>query len=358
MRSSFAGLPERAIAAARESAEQKGKTGYRFTLQAPSYIPLLTYAHDRRLREQVYRAMNTRAASGPHDNRALVERILKLREEKACLLGYQHFVDLALHDRMAHDGARARDFIGDLEQRTRPAFERENARAPGVRGRGDACSRGTSRTTPRSCGSRCTTSTRKRCARISRWNACCPGSFEIAKRLYGDHGRALRTALPVWHPTCAPSMREPDGAGARLFLRQTSSRASRSATAPGCMAPHRRVAVATASSRPRRCDLRQRHAPARGRRPRCSAIARSRPCSTSSGTCSHHALEPRHVRSLAGTNVAWDFVELPSQIMENFCWEREALDLFARRLPLRRADPGGLVSAACAARAPTAAPTP
>src|SRR5580704_9136344 len=83
----LAGLPEQAVAAARESAAQKGLAGHRFTLQAPSYTPALTYLDDASLRERLYRAYNNRAASGDLDNGPLVARILDLRREKATLLG-------------------------------------------------------------------------------------------------------------------------------------------------------------------------------------------------------------------------------------------------------------------------------
>ena len=84
----LAGLPESAIEAARESAEQAGKKGYRFTLAAPSYVPAMTYLDDGALREQLYRAFNTRATRGPWVNRPLIRKILVLRREKATLLGF------------------------------------------------------------------------------------------------------------------------------------------------------------------------------------------------------------------------------------------------------------------------------
>ena len=85
--SRLAGLPESALAAARQSAESKGKPGWRFTLQAPSYLAVMTYLDDAVIREQVYRAQNTRATESERDNRALLPRILALRNEKAKLLG-------------------------------------------------------------------------------------------------------------------------------------------------------------------------------------------------------------------------------------------------------------------------------
>ena len=90
----LAGLPESARGAARESAKSKGREGWRFTLQGPSYIAALTYLDDREIRRDLWEASNTRATKGDIDNRPLILEILKLRREKARLLGYQDFADL------------------------------------------------------------------------------------------------------------------------------------------------------------------------------------------------------------------------------------------------------------------------
>src|SRR5579872_7127103 len=123
----LAGLPPSAVAAARASAESKGREGWRFTLQAPSYMAVMTYLDDAKIREQTWHAFNTRATSGEHDNRPLIGKILELRKEKARLLGFKDFADLVLDDRMAHTGDRAQNFIEDLRVRTEPRFREENA---------------------------------------------------------------------------------------------------------------------------------------------------------------------------------------------------------------------------------------
>ena len=120
------GLPPSAIAAARASAEAKGKPGWRFTLQAPSYLAVMTYMDDRATREQLYRAFNIRGTVAPHDNRELLVKILDLRKQKAQMLGFRDFADLVLHARMAHTGATAAAFLEDLRKKTESAFVREN----------------------------------------------------------------------------------------------------------------------------------------------------------------------------------------------------------------------------------------
>ena len=122
----LAGLPATAIAAARQSAQAKGREGWRFTLQGPSYLALMTYLDDREIREQVYREFGTRATREPLDNRPILSRILELRNEKAHLLGFPDFADFVLSDRMAKEGRQALSFLREIERKTRSFFEREN----------------------------------------------------------------------------------------------------------------------------------------------------------------------------------------------------------------------------------------
>ncbi|HTU58699.1 MAG TPA: M3 family metallopeptidase, partial [Polyangiales bacterium] len=324
----LSGLPERAITAARAAAEAKGKTGYRFTLQAPSFLPVMMYADDRALREELYRAFNTRALTEPYDNRALVEKILGLRQEKARLLGFQHFVDLVLHDRMAQSGSRARDFVHDLEQRTRAAFEAENNALQRYAGE---------KVEPWDIAYYSEKQRRDLYAFDEEalrpyfsLDAVFSGLFEIVQRLYGIRVSEVRD-LPVWHESVRaykisdadgsvlgyfyadffPREQKRDGAWMNAFL--TGDRPA----AAGGSTPH--VGLICGNLTPPVGDT--------------PALLGHREVETvfhEFGHLLHHMLSDVEVRSLAGTNVAWDFVELPSQIMENFCWEREALQSFAR----------------------------
>src|SRR5579883_276117 len=100
----LAGLPLSALESARASAERKGKTGWRFTLQAPDYFALMTYLDNAAIRRRMYEAYAVRATEPERDNRPLLTRILELRRAKADLLGFPNFADLVLEDRMAHNG--------------------------------------------------------------------------------------------------------------------------------------------------------------------------------------------------------------------------------------------------------------
>ena len=122
------GLPEDAIAAARADAKRKGKEGWRFTLQFPSYLPVMQYAKDRALREEMYRAYVTRAADGSDkDNTPLMQRILALRQEKSRLLGYDNFAEVSLVAKMADTPESVERFLLDLAKRARPFAEKDLA---------------------------------------------------------------------------------------------------------------------------------------------------------------------------------------------------------------------------------------
>jgi oligopeptidase A len=330
----LAGLPEQAILAARESAAKKGASGYRFTLQAPSYVPVLTYLDDASVRERLWRAFATRATTGEHDNRSLVARILELRREKATLLGFASFADLVLEDRMAKSGEAARRFVGLLREKTEPFFARENEELDAFRRELEGPD--APAVAPWDVAYYAEKLRRKRydfdeeaLRPYFRVEHVLDGLFETARRLYGIRIEPWADA-PVWNPDVrAFVIREADGREGAAFYVDVAPREDKrdgawmhglhSATpaAPPRLARH--IEVLAGNLTP----------PLEGR----PALLSHREVETmfhEFGHLMHHAASRVTVRTLAGANVAWDFVELPSQIMENWTWEREALDLFAR----------------------------
>ena len=117
------GLPEDALAAARQAAEADGKDGYKLTLQMPSYLPVMQYCDHRDLREQMYRAYVTRASEfGPEerDNSPLIDKILSLRAEEAALLGYPNYAAVSLATKMAESPAQVLQFLRDMGSKSKP----------------------------------------------------------------------------------------------------------------------------------------------------------------------------------------------------------------------------------------------
>jgi oligopeptidase A len=319
--SKLAGLPPSAVAAARESAAQKGRDGYRFTLQAPSFIALMTYLDDAAIREQAYLAYQTRATAEPFNNRDLVKRILALRRERAELLGYRNFADLVLDERMAHTGEHALEFLRDLDRKTEAAFRKENEQLRAFAGRELAAwDVGYYAEKQRQALYDFDEEALRPYFSADRVVA---GMFEIVERLYGIRVEP-KTGVPVWHPDVKVfEVRDADGTllgsfYADWFPRETKrGGAWMDAFLTGEPIPHVGAICGNLT-------------PPLGDKP---ALLTHREVETifhEFGHLLHHTLSRVEVRSLAGTNVAWDFVELPSQIMENWCWERDALDLFAR----------------------------
>lgn len=324
----IAGLPELAKQAAAQGAAEKGKQGWRFTLHAPSFIPAVTHLDDRDLREQLYRAYNERASSGDLDNRPIIRRILQLRRAKASLLGFADFADFVTSDRMAKSGQRALDFIHNLRERTQAAFDREKAALTDYAGRAlsawDVAYYAEKR--------------RKQLFDFDEealrpyfpLESVLGGVFEIFKRLYGVE--FVARDLPRWHESVRPYHLVDVESGARmatvyldLFPRDNKVQGAWMGPIATATPPGAHVAVVAANFTPPLKD------PTTGAE--TPALLSHREVETlfhELGHLMHQCLSRVTVRRLGGTNVAWDFVELPSQIMENWTWEREAVDLFAR----------------------------
>jgi oligopeptidase A len=328
----LAGLPESAIEAARENARSRGHEGWRFTLQGPSYAAVMSYLDDGATRECVYRAFNTRAASGEWNNVPLMLRILELRRAKATLLGFPDYAAFVLEDRMAKTGERAQAFLDELKRKTESHFQRETKdlaafrrelegpRAPALE--------------PWDVGYY---SEKLRQARFEfseedlrpyfPLDRVVEGLFELVHRLFGVRV-VEESGIPAWDPqTKYFRILDENGTLLGAFYTDWYPRENKRGGAwmdalitgypvDGRFQPHLGLMCGNVN-------------PPVGGKP---ALLTHRDVETvfhEFGHLLHHCLSRVPVRSLAGTHVPWDFVELPSQIMENWCWEREALDLFA-----------------------------
>lgn len=330
--SALAGLPEGAIEAAKRSAEEKGKQGYRLTLQAPSYGPVLTYADDRKLRETLYRASSTRATTGETDNRPLVADILALRQEKAKLLGFAHFADLVTDDRMAKSGKDALAFVGMLRDKLSAGFARENEELAAFakkNGQADALEPWDIAYWSEKQRRELYSFDEETLRPYHPLDRVLAGLFEVATSLYGVT-IAKDESMPLWHEDAtAWSVTDADGKRLGAFYLDLFPRETKRDGAwmqgmidrlPGTGDERENVATIV-------CNV----TPPRG--PGQQALLNHREVETlfhEFGHMMHHLLSEVTIRSMAGTRVVSDFVELPSMIMENWTWERDALDRFAR----------------------------
>jgi oligopeptidase A len=329
--SRLAGLPPSARRAAEENAKTKGFDGWRFTLQAPSLIPLLTYLDDAKIREQVWRAYNTRAVSGEHDNRPLIVRILELRRAKAELLGYRDFSDLVTEDRMAKEGAKAEAFIDDLHRKTLAAFERENQELEQFRRELEGDDAPSLEPWDLAYYAE-----KQRQAKYDfneeelrpyfPLDRVLEGLFATAQALY--EVRIVEHEMTTWDPDVKSyAIEDRDGTMVAAFYVDLFPRENKRGGA--WMNALISVAYREDKPKPNLGLFCANVNPPVGDTP---ALLTHREVETlfhEFGHLLHHCFSRVNVRSLAGTNVAWDFVELPSQIMENWCWERGGLDLFA-----------------------------
>jgi oligopeptidase A len=323
----LAGLPPSAVDAARASAASKGRSGWRFTLQGPSYLALMTYLDDRDIRRETYLAQTTRATAGDRDNRPILARILELRRAKAALLGFADFADFVLVDRMAHTGAHAEEFLSGLMEKTEAAFERENRELEAFAG---------SKLDPWDIGYYAEKQRRalydfdeEELRPYFPLESVVQGMFEIVGRLYGVRV-VERTGVPAWDAAVKYYEIRDERTDALYGAFYTDWYPRENKRGGAWMDGLITGVVCGDRFDPHAGLICGNLTPPLGGKP---ALLTHRDVETifhEFGHLLHHCLSQVEVRSLAGTSVAWDFVELPSQIMENWCWEREALDLFAR----------------------------
>ncbi len=334
----LAGLPDIDIEAARESASSKGRDGWRFTLQGPSFLAVMTNLDDRTVRERLYRAHSVRASGDTYDNRQVMQEILKLRQEKSELLGYADFADLVLEDRMAKNGDRAWRFVHDLRDRTIVAFQSENAELREFAGFDlepwDVAYY----------------AEKLRKARYDfdeedlrpyfPYEGVLQGMFEVAFRLFGVRVRRQANAQ-VWDKGVdCYEMEDADGSRLGSFYADYFPRENKRGGAwMDSLITGEPVDVGFSPHLALNCG---NLTPPTADRPSLLTHREVETIFHEFGHLLHHMLSRVEVKSLAGTNVAWDWVELPSQIMENWCWEREALDLFARHHETGELIPGKL----------------
>ncbi len=352
----LAGLPESALAALHANAEAKGQAGYRITLDFPSFFPVMTYAEDRELRREVYTAFVTRASDqGPHagryDNAPIMEETLALRRELAELLGFATYADYSLATKMADSPAQALEFLEDLAARAVPQAREEYAEL-------EAYARdelGMAELAPWDVGY---ASEKMREARhaISQEQLrpyfpaprVVDGLFQVVERLFGVTFEEDDQA-PRYHKDVRFFRILEQGAPIAGFYLDLYAREGKRGGAWMDECRVRRlegdalqlpVAYLTCNfTRPV------------GERPALLTHDEVTTLFHEFGHGLHHMLTRQTVADISGINgVAWDAVELPSQFMENYCWEREGLALIAGHVDSGEPLPAELLEKLQAAR--------
>lgn len=345
----LAGLPQSALAAAAARAQERDLPGWVLALDMPSVEAVLKHAEDRALRRETYEAYMGRCCGGEHDNRPVAERLLACRRELAGVLGYGGFPDYRVEDAMARTGDAVKTFLQDLAGRTRPFYERDAgilaARAQ------DA---GLGRLEPWDVAFLAEKMRKERFdlddEELRPWfplEEALSGLFEIARRLFGLEMEQAGAA--AWHEDVSFfEVRDESGVHVGSFYADWFPRETKRQGAwmdsliaggprPGGFRPN--LGFVGANFTP----------PAGGRRALLTH-AEVRTLFHEFGHLLHHVGSKVEIPARGGVNVAWDWVEVPSQIMENWTWEPEALALFARHCETGRRLPPGVLDRLLAAR--------
>lgn len=354
----LAGLPESVLAAARQMAELKGKEGWLFTLDIPSYLPVMMYADNRELRAEMYEAFTTRASdqgpnAGKWDNSAIMTELLALRRELAQLLGFANYAELSLATKMADKTEQVVNFLTDLARRSLPQgkAELEEIRAFAAEQHGQS--------------------------ELAAWDLAfyaeklkqhkfsisdeqlrpyfpaskvVKGLFEVVKRVFGMKVRE-RLGIDTWHPDVRfYDIFDADDELRGSFYLDLYAREHKQGGAWMDVCLGRRYRRDGSLQKPVAYLTCNFNGPVDGK----PALFTHNEVVTlfhEFGHGIHHMLTRVDVAGVAGINgVAWDAVELPSQFLENWCWESEALAFISGHYETGEPLPADLLEKMMAAR--------
>ncbi|WP_144411480.1 oligopeptidase A [Azotobacter chroococcum] len=352
----LAGLTDSARAQMAQAAQAKELDGWLISLEFPSYYAVMTYADDRALREELYAAYCTRASdqgpnAGQFDNGPLMEQILDLRRELAQLLGYPNYAELSLATKMADSGEQVLGFLRDLAARSRPFAEQDLTEL-----RAFAAEQGCSDLSSWDVGYY---SEKLRQARYSisqeQLRAYFPidkvltGLFAMVQRLYGIEIRELAD-FDTWHPDVRLFEIRENGEHVGRFFFDLYARANKRGGAwmDGARDKRRNAAGELVSPV---ANLVCNFTPAVGGKPALLTHDEVTTLFHEFGHGLHHLLTRiEHAGASGISGVPWDAVELPSQFMENWCWEPEGLALISGHYESGEALPADLLEKMLAAK--------
>lgn len=326
-----AGLPEGAKEAAQQLAESKGKKGWLITLHYPSYIPFMTYANNRELRKKLAIASGAKAFHNDAlDNQENVLKIVKLRHERAILLGYKTHAHFVLEERMAKTPEKVETFLNELLEKAKPAALKEFTELESFAKELDGIDQ------------------------LQKWDGAyyaeklkqkrfdlddeklkpyfklenvIQGVFTISERLYGLHFEEISTIDKYHQDVLTYKVTNDKGDLVSIFYADFFPRPGKRNGA--WMTSYKPQYVKNGeNSRPHISIVCNFTKPTKSK-PSLLTFNEVTTLFHEFGHALHGMLANTTYPSLSGTSVFWDFVELPSQVLENWCYEKEALELFA-----------------------------
>ncbi|MGE8358463.1 oligopeptidase A [Pseudomonas sp.] len=352
----LAGLTDSAKAQMKQAAEAKGQDGWLITLEFPSYFAVMTYADDRALREEVYAAYCTRASdqgpnAGQNDNGPVMQEILDLRQELARLLGFGNYAELSLASKMAESTDQVLSFLRDLAVRSKPFAAQDLVELQAF-----AAEQGCNDLQSWDVGYY-SEKLREQRYSISQeiLRAYFPvdkvlsGLFAIVEKLYGIQIKEL-SGFDTWHPDVRLFEITENGHHVGRFFFDLYARANKRGGAWMDGARDKRRAADGRLISPV-ANLVCNFTPAVGDKPALLTHDEVTTLFHEFGHGLHHLLTRVEHAGASGINgVAWDAVELPSQFMENWCWEPEGLALISGHYQTGEALPQDLLDKMLAAK--------
>lgn len=329
------GLPESTVEAARHAAEEKGKKDcWMFTLQAPSYVPFMKYSAKRGLRKKLYMAYNTQCThANEYNNTEIVKRIVNIRMEMAQLLGFKDFADYVLRKRMAENSGNVYKLLNDLLDAYSPAARKEveevEKLARETEGENFILMPWDFSYYAEKLKDRKYSLNDEELRPYFELGKVKQGVFGLATRLYGITFKENKE-IPVYHPDVqAYEVYDKDGSYLAVLYADFHPRAGKRSGAWMTSYKEQWTDAEGNNSRPH-VSITTNFTKPTSDRPALLTFAEVTTFLHEFGHALHGIFANTRFKSMSGTNVYWDFVELPSQIMENFATEKEFLSTFAR----------------------------
>jgi len=344
----LSGLPESSLDMCQQAAEQKEKSGYLLTLQFPSYYAVITYADNRDLRKEVYRAYTTRASDQSNeskwDNSENMEEILSLRYELARTINFKNYAERSLFTKMAESPKEVLAFLNDLAKRAKPAAEKEiqelhefSKKELGIE---DLQAWDIAYASEKLQQLKYKIS-QEELKSYFPVNKVVDGLFKLVQKLYGMKVEE-KTGIDIWHLDVKfYEIRDQENKLRGQFYFDLYAREKKRGGAwmDECISRMKIKGVIRAPVAYMTCNS----TPPVGDKPALFTHDEVITLFHEFGHGLHHMLTQIDYPSVSGiSGVEWDAVELPSQFMENWCWEREALDMFARHYETGETLPEGL----------------
>lgn len=357
------GLPESSRDLAKQTAKDKGMEGYVFTLQMPSYSPFMTYSAKRELREKMYMAYNTLCThDNENNNIEIVKKIVNLHRELAQLLGYNTYADYALSRRMAEKKKNVYNLLNNLITAYMPSAKQEVAEVEGMYYADTKIDKETLETSSplrfmpwdfgyysnklKESKYNINSEMLRPYFELSKVKA---GVFGLASKLYGI-SFVKNDSVPVYHPDVeAYDVIDKDGSYLALFYCDFHPRESKKSGAWMTSFRDQRIEKDGTNVRPEVSIVTNFSKPTESK-PALLTLGEVETFLHEFGHSLHGIFANSTHRSLSGTNVYWDFVELPSQFMENYSIEKDFLNMFASHYETGEALPQELIDRIVASR--------